>query len=82
MKNKTDLYKAGILALIEKAGGLSQMKSQIKEAYQMGKITKKQSFDLRRAIDEAVKTDGNIVTKNEAIKELDTKIKDAVRFFR
>ena len=82
MKNKTDLYKAGILALIEKAGGLSQMKSQIKEAYQMGKITKKQSFDLRRAIDEAVKTDGNIVTQNEAIKELDTKIKDAVRFFR
>jgi hypothetical protein len=82
MKNKTDLYKAGILALIEKAGGLSQMKSQIKEAYQMGKITKKQSFDLRRAIDEAAKCDGNITTPNEAILELDEKVRQAVKFFR
>jgi hypothetical protein len=82
MKSKTDLYKAGILALIEKAGGLSQMQSQIKEAYQMGKITKKQSFDLRRAIDEAAKCDGNITTPNEAILELDEKVRQAVKFFR
>jgi hypothetical protein len=82
MKTKQQLYKMGVLSLIERAGGVTQMLQQISEAQATGKITKKQAYDLRVAVNEAVKCDGNITTPNEAILELDEKVKQAVKFFR
>ena len=57
------------------------MLSQIVEAQQMGILTKKQAFDLREAVNEAGKIDENIIVPNEAIVELDEKVKRAVKFF-
>lgn len=82
MKTKQQLYKMGVLSLIERAGGVTQMLQQISEAQATGKITKKQAYDLRVAVNDAVKCDGNITTPNEAILELDEKVKQAVKFFR
>ena len=82
MKTKQQLYKMGVLSLIERAGGVTQMLQQISEAQATGKITKKQAYDLRVAVNDAAKCDGNITTPNKAILELDEKVKQAVKFFR
>ncbi|MBR3569156.1 MAG: hypothetical protein IKN94_12880 [Salinivirgaceae bacterium] len=81
MTTKKDLYKMGVLSLIERAGGTNEMLSQIVEAQQMGILTKKQAFDLREVVNEAGKIDENIIVPNEAIVELDEKVKRAVKFF-
>jgi hypothetical protein len=44
MKTKQQLYKMGVLSLIERAGGVTQMLQQITEAQATGKITKKQAL--------------------------------------
>jgi hypothetical protein len=82
MKTKQQLYKMGVLSLIERAGGVAQILQQITEAQATGEITKKQAFDLRTAINEATKCDGNITIESDAIKELDAKVKDAIKYFR
>lgn len=50
MKSKQQLYKMGVLSLIEQAGGQLQMIEQINEAQKRGELSKKQAFDLRKAI--------------------------------
>ncbi len=83
MKTVRQFHRAGVLSLIEKAGGQIQMLNQIKEAQQRGDLTKKQALDLRKVVNEAcqVKEDG-LTAQNEAIKELDKKVADAVKFYR
>lgn len=82
MRTKQQLYKMGVLSLIERVGGVTQMLQQISDAQTTGKITKKQAYDLRVAVNNAAKCDDYITTPNEAILELDEKIKQAVKFFR
>lgn len=82
MKGKTDLYNMGILALVEMQGGELNFISQIQEAYKSGKLSKKQAFDMRRAVMSACKIRGGITTQNEAIMELDKKIVEAVKYYR
>ena len=82
MRTKQQLYKMGVLSLIERAGGIPNMLQQISEAQATGKLTKKQAYDLRVAVNNAAKCDDTITTPNEAILELDTKVKQAVKFFR
>lgn len=82
MRTKQQLYKMGVLSLIERTGGVTQMLEQISEAQTTGKLTKKQAYDLRVAINDAAKCDGHVTTPNEAILELDEKVKQAVKFFR
>ena len=55
MKNKQQLYKMGVLSLIEQAGGQLQMIEQINEAQKRGELSKKQAFDLRQAINRLAK---------------------------
>ena len=72
----------GVLSLIERAGGEIKILEQIEEQKQLGNITRKQAHDLRQAIKEACQTKKGLIIENEAIKELDKKIKEAVMFYR
>ena len=73
MKKKQQLYKMGVLSLIEQAGGQLQMIEQINEAQKRGELSKKQAFDLRQVINEVCKIRDGLTVPNEAIKELDKK---------
>lgn len=81
MKTKQQLYKMGVLSLIEKEGGQTQMLQQISEAQKRGELSKKQAYDLRQAINEACKIRNGLTIQNEAIKELDRKVNEAVKFY-
>ena len=82
MKTKQELYKMGVLSLIERAGGEMEMIAQINEACKRGDLSKKQAFDLRRAVADACKQKEGLVTKNDCICELDKKVLDAIKFYR
>ena len=82
MKSKQQLYKMGVLSLIEQAGGQLQMIEQINEAQKRGELSKKQAFDLRQAINEACKIRDGLTVPNEAIQELDKKVSEAVKYYR
>ncbi len=82
MKTKQQLYKMGVLSLIEQAGGQVQMIEQISNAQKRGDLTNKQAYDLRQAVNEACKIREGITTKSEAITELDKKINEAIKFYR
>lgn len=81
VKTKKQLYQRGVLLQIKEAGGLIPMLEKIKEAQKRGELTKKEAFDLRQAINEAAQMNG-LTTPNEAIKELNKKVRDSVRFYR
>lgn len=80
MKSKKDLYKMGVLSLIQQAGGLNEMLDQIKDEQQKGNLTKKQALDLRCAVNEANSLNTTLVVQNENIVELCDKVKKAVNF--
>ena len=82
MTSKQQLYKMGVLSMVERVGGEVEMISQINEAQKRGDLTSKQAFDLRKAIKEACKVKEGLTVQNEAIAELDKKIIEAVRFYR
>ena len=82
MKNKTDLYNLGVLALIEMQGGELNVITQIKEAQKTGQLTKKQAFDMRQAVKVACDTKKGLTVPNEAILELDKKVKEAAFCYR
>lgn len=82
MKTKQQLYKMGVLSLIEQAGGQLQMLEQINEAQKRGELTGKQAFDLRAAVKDACKLKEGLTVPNEAIEELNKKVGEAVRFYR
>lgn len=82
MKSIKDLYKMGVLALMQQAGGEVEMLNQIKEQQLMGELTKKQASDLRKVVREAGKVDNKLIVPNTSIVELDEKVKRAVRVFR
>ena len=82
MKTKQELYKMGVLSLVELVGGQIEAIEQINEAARRGELTRKQAYDLRLAINDACKTKAGLTEPNEAIKELDKKISEAVRFYR
>lgn len=82
MRSKQQLYRMGVLSLIEQAGGQLQMIEQINEAQKRGVLSKKQAYDLRQAVNEACKVREGLTVPNEAIKELDKKVCEAVKFYR
>ena len=82
MTTKRDLYKAGLLALVEQRGGQLEVIAQINEAMKRGDLSKKQAYDLRETVNEACKVRGGLVKTNDTIKELDKKIDEATRYFR
>ena len=83
MRTKKELYRAGLLNLIEQRGGQLAFTNSIVEAAKMGKITAKQKHDLIAAIEDACRLDGTgLVVESEAVKELESKIKQATKFYR
>jgi hypothetical protein len=82
MKNKQQLYKMGVLAMVERVGGEVEMIAHINEAQKRGDLTAKQAFDLRQAVKDACKVREGLTAPSEAITELDKKIAEAVRYYR
>ena len=77
-----ELHKAGVLALVDKAGGQIAFLSQLKEAQQRGDIGKVQACRLRKEVEKACQETGGQTAQSEAIEELDRKVAEAVRFYR
>ncbi len=82
MRSKKDLYNIAIIALIEKEGGETNVLTKIDEMYKTGITSKKQAFDLKKAIKEACSYDVLQCDDNALIEELNTKIKGAIRNYR
>ena len=82
MGSKKDLYRAGLLSLIEQRGGQIAVINEINEAYKRGQLTAKQAHDMRDAVNSACKVGDSLTKPNDAILELDKKIDEATRFFR
>jgi hypothetical protein len=82
MRGKQELYKMGVLALTQMAGGQNAILEQLAEAQKQGHLTKKQAYDIRQTIKEACHNNEGLTVPNEAIEELSRKIKEAAKFFR
>ena len=82
VKTKRELYKVGLLELIEKNGGQVKVISQINEAAKMGDLTHKQAHDMREAIREACSTRAGFTKQSPLITELNVKINEVSRFFQ
>ena len=82
VKTVPQLNKVCIRIAVQEAGGLVQFLNQIQEAQQRGEIDKVQACRLKKAINNACQETGGQTAKNEAIKELDKKVAEAVKFYR
>lgn len=82
VRTKKQLYNMGLLALFEKTGGQLQTRTQIEAAAKRGQLTRKQALDLRRAVDDAYQIDGGFAVRNDAVHELERRVREAVRFYR
>ena len=54
IKRKRELYMLGVLSLIEKVGGIDEMRNQIAEAHKRGELTGGEERSLRSAVNEAI----------------------------
>lgn len=54
VKTKRQFYMMGVLSIVQMVGGAMNMFEQIMEAQLMGKLTKKQAFDLRKMVKDAL----------------------------
>jgi len=81
MRTKRELYILGLASLVEKSGGEIEFIQQINEAYQTGRLTKKQAFDMKKAVKEACHAKYTTV-ESDVVSELDEKVKQAARFYR
>lgn len=82
VNSKQQLYKMGVLCLVELLGGQYQFIENVSEGYKRGELSKKQAFDLRDTINKACEIKGGFTVPNEAIQELDKKVIEAVKFYR
>lgn len=81
-KTKQQLYKMGVVSLIDRVGGLTPALKQVEEEMKKGTLTRKQAYDLKQAMNDAMSIDSGLTTPNEAILELDKKVNEAVKFYR
>lgn len=82
MKSKQDLYRMGVLALAKLSGGQNAMIDRVNEAQKNGTLSRKQAYDIRQAITKACSEKAGLTVANDAIKELDKKIAEAIRYYR
>lgn len=78
---KSELYRLGVLALVEKHGGQQKFIGHIKTACATGVLTKKQAHDLRDAVNDACSLRPGTTSTSELIAELDKKIRDTVKLY-
>ena len=81
MKSVKDFKRAGLLSLIESAGGFNAMLQQIDVARKKGEISPKQAHDLRLAMAEANSTKEGLIVPNSDIAELNQKVDEAVKYY-
>ena len=81
MTKKSELYRLGVLALVEKHGGQQKFIGHIKTACATGVLTKKQAHDLRDAVNDACSLRPGTTSTSELIAELDKKIRDTVKLY-
>ena len=77
MRSRKEFDKAARLALVEKVGGEAAMLEQIREMQARGDITKKQAYDMRKAVKEACISGKGLTVQSDVITELDMKIAEA-----
>lgn len=82
MTTKQDLYKMGVLVMIERCGGQVAFLNELSRARERGQLSAKQAYDLRQAVNGACALKAGLTIPNEAALELDKKVKEAVRFYR
>lgn len=82
MTGKKDLYRQSVRAVVMQMGGETAMFQQISDAQRRGEISPKTACDLRQAVRDACKADGDLVVPSEAVAELNAKVKEAVRYYR
>ena len=83
MGTKRDFYNLCILLAMKERGGEYAFLQEIKEVQSKGWITNKLAHDIRKAVKEAIEqAPPEQMQTNEAIEELDKKIKDAARYYR
>jgi len=82
MKGAKDFYNISALAYIEQRGGQLKMLAQIEADRAAGNLTSKQAFDLKKVINRICALANEGAAQNDAIKELDKKMKEAARYFR
>lgn len=76
-----DFNRLGILSLVERVGGQNEMLAQIAEARKSGEITSKTAYDLRAKVRDACKVDGEVVIQSEAVREMDSKVREAAALY-
>lgn len=54
IKGRKQLEKLGVCVFVEMMGGKDAVFMQIKESQKKGRLTKKQAFDLREAINKSL----------------------------
>lgn len=54
IKGRKQLEKLGVCVFVEMMGGKDAVFMEIKESQKMGRLTKKQAFDLRDAINKSL----------------------------
>jgi hypothetical protein len=81
VKKVSDLKNQGLILLVNQNGGLLETIKLIEEAKKLNKITSKEAFDQKKAINDAFKND-LFTSKSELITELDQKMKESIRFYR
>ena len=81
MKTKKDLYKIGVLSLIERFDGQVNFLALITDAQKRGELTNKQAFDIKTAVKDAMKAKEGLTVESEVITELNDKVKMAVKFY-
>ena len=82
IRGKKELNRAGVLALLEKAGGQQAFYKMLKEAQKLNKLTRKQACDLRAYVDDICSQDQDVIVENDTINELQNKVKEVALFCR
>jgi hypothetical protein len=82
MKTKQELYRMGVLSMIEKVGGITAMLNQINEAQQRGELTRKQAYDLRQTVNDVTNIKAGLTVQSDAIQELNKKVEEAIKYYR
>lgn len=82
MKGKKEFYRIAALAYIEQFGGELKFLRYIDEARKCGEVDRKTAYQLRQAVEEVCNSESVAVSYSEAMKELDKKVTEAVRFYR
>jgi hypothetical protein len=78
---KKEVYQQSVLYYVQQRGGLLNVLNEVKEAQKKKELTPKQALDLRLVYSEACNSE-LLTSKSELIQELDSKMKESLRFYR